>query len=166
MGTDAFRQTQRLRWDVTAQVHPLSRTIDAPASPDPVLELACFVKPPRICFENVKIGSTKVKTLRIFNPGEEVESVVLEKFPDPDLGFMIEGLEQLNQQLCLQLEPKEEIEIKISWQPVSPGNSRHLASFKWIGGQKLQLVILASAYDPNAGKKKRVRIFLCRDLIS
>ena len=153
MGTDAFHQTERLRWDVTKNIGLLTNNKGAPASPDPVLELACFAKPPRICFENVKLGSTKVKVLKIFNPGEEIESIVLEKFPDPELGFSIEGLHSAQQ---LHLQPKEEVEIKISWQPINPGNSRHLVTFRWIGGQKLQLVILASAQDPNAGKKKRV----------
>lgn len=156
MGTDTFRQ--RLTWDVAAKFTIASNKIDAPASPDPILELACFTKPPRICFENVKVGTTKVKSLRIFNPGDEVESIVLDKFPDPDAGFAIEGF-QPNQSYGFNVEPKEEIEVKISWQPVKPGSSRHLATFKWIGGQKLQFVILASAYDPNAGKKKKVLIF-------
>ena len=153
MGTDALRKTDRLKWEVPKNLDILSKTIDVPGSPDPVLQLACFVKPPRICFDNVKIGVTKVKVLKIFNPGEEVESIVLEKFPDPELGFAIEGLHP-DQQLYLQ--PGEEVEVKILWQPVRPGNARHLVTFRWIGGQKLQLVLLSSAYDPNAGKKKRV----------
>ena len=151
------RQTAggRLQWDVPMKISPLSNATDVEDPPDAVLELACFVKPPRICFENVRLGDTKFRTLRIFNPGVEIETVVLEKFPSADAGFEIEGHSQ-EHSLCLQIEPQEEVKIKIAWRPTVAVSSRHLAIFKWIGGQKLQVIILASSYDPNAGKKKKV----------
>ena len=152
---DDLCPSQRMRWDVPAKVSILTRAKDGPASPDPVLELACFAKPPRVSFENVKVGTARVKSLRLLNPGDDIETVVLEKFPDSESGFAMEGMHP-DHTFGFSIHPQEEVEIKVSWKPVRPGNSRHLVTFRWIGGQKLQFVLLGSAYDPNAGKKKKV----------
>eukprot|EP00794_Sanderia_malayensis_P015899 gene15899-17499_t len=150
---DVKQLSGRLAWDFSMKMAPIAKKQD---DPDCVLELACFVKPPRMSFENVKIGCTKTRPLRIFNPGSVTERIELEKFPLADTGFKIDGFED-GEKLNLSLEPEEEVVLPISWSPNVAGNSRHLIVFKWIGGQKLQVIILASSIDPNAGKKKKTR---------
>ncbi len=152
--------TGRQTWDVPMKLDPMPKLQEEKHSADCVLELACFVKPPILSFDNVKIGGTKTRRLKILNPGAETEIIELEKFPSKETGFVINDGLQDGDTLRIILEPQHEISLPIKWQPNVARNSRHVLVFKWIGGQKLQVVILASAIDPDAGKKKRVRILL------
>ena len=145
----------RLQWDIPTNIPWISENNKETESEDAVLELACFVKSPRICFDNVEVGKVKVQNLHIFNPGEFTETVALEKFPNAETGFGIEVL-SIEELQNFEIQPQEQVTIQISWSPVAAGNFRHLIVFKWVGGQRLQVIILACAHDPNIQKRRKV----------
>ena len=153
MASSGLQNHPRLKWDLPANVFHIPESLGASNFSEAVLELACFVRPPTLSFEKVKVGTTCVKTLKIVNPGTERETVILEKFPNAETGFtIVSPCEESS--LTFKLEPQEETKISISWHPLVAVSSRHLVTFKWLGAQKLQVVLLVSSYDPNARKNK------------
>eukprot|EP00795_Rhopilema_esculentum_P010190 gene10190-18862_t len=156
MASSGMQSHPRIKWDLPANVFHIPESLTASHSSEAVLELACFVKPPTLSFERVKVGTTCVKTLKIVNPGTERETVILEKFPSAETGLAIVSPCEENSS-TFNLEPQEETKITISWHPLVAGSSRHLVTFKWLGAQKLQVVLLVSSYDPNERKNKAKR---------
>ncbi|XP_042887717.1 abnormal spindle-like microcephaly-associated protein homolog isoform X1 [Penaeus japonicus] len=116
----------------------------------PVLRLTHFTHSPKICFDTVKLGTTRQRKLRVLNPKDQRQLFFCEKFPGEDSGF---ACSEVN----LELDPAESVDLVLSWTPVKEGNVRELIHWKTSLGVRSQTVILGTCTDPNAKKKAKGR---------
>lgn len=129
---------------------PIGRkAVDLDVDENFCLKVARFAKCPKIDFDSVKIGRSKVLDFYLVNPNECTVTVTLLPLPE-DSKFEI-----LIKEDCvntgINLEPFSNICLKIKWTPETPGNYRQVVSFKWEGGHRLQAIFLGCAVDD--GKK-------------
>ncbi|XP_048458010.1 abnormal spindle-like microcephaly-associated protein [Rhincodon typus] len=110
----------------------------------PVLILTHFARTPYVCFNSVRIGSSKTETLAIENPETVPVWVTIDKFPSSK-GFTVSERE-------FMVEPAEKYYLSITWTPVDIGGVRETVTFN-VGCVKVLCILLGKAED--APKKKR-----------
>ncbi|KAK3864993.1 hypothetical protein Pcinc_029350 [Petrolisthes cinctipes] len=115
-----------------------------------VLRLIHFTHAPKICFDQVKLGSTKHRKLCVLNPKDQCQEVFCEKLPKPESGFSCSDV-------SFSLLPGESIELVLSWQPVEDGGAREVIHWKTSLGVRSQTVLIGTCINPAAKKKGKGR---------
>eukprot|EP00057_Strongylocentrotus_purpuratus_P032518 XP_787918.3 PREDICTED: abnormal spindle-like microcephaly-associated protein homolog isoform X1 [Strongylocentrotus purpuratus] len=110
------------------------------------LQITHFTKKVMLSFEDVRLGSTKVMTLRLENPHDYPQEVELEKFPFQK-GFSVA-------ETVWEIEGNQSLDVPVSWTPSEEKNVRELVTFKSEGAFRLQLIILGTVKVPK--KKKNI----------
>lgn len=123
------------------------------ASPDdklPMLKLNHFEKTPRVLFGSVKLGSSKIEELVVWNPHAETQSLRVEKSPSKK-GFLLDCTDEGPNDF-LTLEPDEEVVLPIKWEPMEAGRCREIIIFKWNETHRLQVILMGNAVDTTTKK--------------
>ncbi|KAK3735717.1 hypothetical protein QZH41_010154 [Actinostola sp. cb2023] len=127
-----------------------------PQSPDdnlPILKLNHFEKTPRVLFGGVKLGSSKIEELVVWNPHPVAQTLRVEKSPSKR-GFTIVCSDDGESSL-LSLDPDEEVVLPIKWEPIEAGKCRELIMFKWNETHRLHAIVMGTAVDTKTKKKRR-----------
>uniref|UniRef100_A0A3B4BKW6 Abnormal spindle-like microcephaly-associated protein ASH domain-containing protein n=1 Tax=Periophthalmus magnuspinnatus TaxID=409849 RepID=A0A3B4BKW6_9GOBI len=128
-------------WDIS----PVRREEADKENDIPVLSLIQFSKAPFVSFGAVKLGTSKSAVLRIENPNEDVEAVVIVEKIASNKGFSVDYSTFTIEVSC---------NLTITWTPVEEGGVRELIIFNANGVVKHQAVLLGRAEAP---KRKKVR---------
>ncbi|GAB1285499.1 Abnormal spindle-like microcephaly-associated protein homolog [Apodemus speciosus] len=120
-----------------------------PAAEDtspPVLLLSHFCPVPFLCFGDVRVGTSRTRSLVLHNPHEEPVHVELSLLRAAGQGFSV----SLNR--C-ELKPKEQITVSVTWTPLKEGGVREIVTFLVNDFLKHQAILLGNAEEHR--KKKR-----------
>ncbi|XP_021053288.1 abnormal spindle-like microcephaly-associated protein [Mus pahari] len=120
-----------------------------PASGDPsppVLLLSHFCAVPFLCFGDVRVGTSRTRSLVLHNPHEEPLQVELSLLRAAGQGFSV------SPNRC-ELKPKEKITISVTWTPLREGGVREIVTFLVNDFLKHQAILLGNAEEHK--KKKR-----------
>ncbi|XP_034369003.1 LOW QUALITY PROTEIN: abnormal spindle-like microcephaly-associated protein [Arvicanthis niloticus] len=115
------------------------------ASP-PVLLLSHFCAVPFLCFGDVRVGTSRTRSLVLHNPHEEPLQVEVSLLRAAGKGFSV------SRNRC-ELKPKEKITISVTWTPVQEGGVREIVTFLVNDFLKHQAILLGNAEEHR--KKKR-----------
>lgn len=115
------------------------------ASP-PVLLLSHFCAVPFLCFGDVRVGTSRTRSLVLHNPHAEPLHVELSLLRAAGQGF------SASPNRC-ELQPKEKITISVTWTPLKEGGVREIVTFLVNDFLKHQAVLLGNAEEQR--KKKR-----------
>lgn len=115
------------------------------ASP-PVLLLSHFCAVPFLCFGDVRVGTSRTRSLVLHNPHAEPLHVELSLLRAAGQGF------SASPNRC-ELKPKEKIAISVTWTPLKEGGVREIVTFLVNDFLKHQAVLLGNAEEQR--KKKR-----------
>ncbi|XP_031240091.1 abnormal spindle-like microcephaly-associated protein isoform X2 [Mastomys coucha] len=115
------------------------------ASP-PVLLLSHFCAVPFLCFGDVRVGTSRTRSLVLHNPHEEPLQVKLSLLRAAGQGFSVLANH------C-ELQPKEKITISVTWTPPKEGRVRETVTFLVNDFLKHQAILLGNAEEHK--KKKR-----------
>ncbi|XP_054714692.1 abnormal spindle-like microcephaly-associated protein homolog [Uloborus diversus] len=153
---DSQMRTKRLLSDLGTSPPKRSRwfTIDVAKSEDkdeekeekPILLLKPFSPIPHVCFDKVKLGSSKTCVLYLKNPIVAEQTIIIDKFPF-DCGFFVEEIK-------IHVDAGEEKALNITWTPEKACNCRETIKFKSSTGCKTQAYLLGTAYSPMKKKTK------------
>ncbi|XP_055077433.1 abnormal spindle-like microcephaly-associated protein [Periophthalmus magnuspinnatus] len=129
-------------WDIS----PVRREEADKENDIPVLSLIQFSKAPFVSFGAVKLGTSKSAVLRIENPNEDVEAVVIVEKIASNKGFSVDYS-------TFTIEAEGSLSLTITWTPVEEGGVRELIIFNANGVVKHQAVLLGRAEAPKRKKK-------------
>ncbi|XP_069088229.1 abnormal spindle-like microcephaly-associated protein [Pleurodeles waltl] len=111
----------------------------------PVLVLGLFSRPPFVCFDCVRLGTSRTALLAIDNPNTEPVDVLVERVPE-ERGFSLEERKFL-------MRPMEKKLVSIRWTPLEEGGVRELLNFVTNGIVKHRVILLGKAEQPVKKKK-------------
>lgn len=120
-----------------------------PAAEDPsppVLLLSHFCAAPFLCFGDVRVGTSRTRSLVLHNPHEESVHVELSLLRAAGQGFSV------SPNRC-ELKPKEKITVSVTWTPLKEGGVREIVTFLVNDFLKHQAILLGNAEEHR--KKKR-----------
>lgn len=112
----------------------------------PVLLLSHFCGVPFLCFGDVRVGTSRTRSLVLHNPHEEPLQVELSLLRAAGQGFSVAP------NRC-ELKPKEKLTISVTWTPLREGGVREIVTFLVNDFLKHQAILLGNAEEPK--KKKR-----------
>lgn len=120
------------------------------SKPDPdedveTLLLTHFTCPPKIDFGTMRPGGTATRHLRVKNPNDYEQQVLVDKFPTKK-DFTISDSE-------IYVEAESEIYLTLTWNPIECGNYRELVLFKIDGAFRLQATLMGQVVEPPKPKK-------------
>ncbi|XP_070581728.1 abnormal spindle-like microcephaly-associated protein homolog [Ptychodera flava] len=128
------------------------RRKNSPESKDeatPELQLTYFACKTTISFDKVKIGKAKTCKLRLRNPTDVELELHLEKFPYK------KGFTASEDRWVIPAE--DDTIMTITWVPTEEGNVRELATFKFDGAHRLQIILLGTCVTSPVKKTKKRR---------
>ncbi|XP_036058918.1 abnormal spindle-like microcephaly-associated protein [Onychomys torridus] len=115
-------------------------------SPPPVLLLSHFCAAPFLCFGDVRVGTSRTRSLLLQNPHEEPLQVELSLLRAAGQGFSVVPSR------C-ELKPKEKVTVSVTWTPLKEGRVREIVTFLVNDFLKHQAILLGNAEEHR--KKKR-----------
>ncbi|KAL6073202.1 hypothetical protein STEG23_031590 [Scotinomys teguina] len=122
------------------------RDPEARDSSPPVLLLSHFCAAPFLCFGDVRVGTSRTRSLVLQNPHEEPLQVELSLLRAAGQGFSVVPSR------C-ELKPKEKVTISVTWTPLKEGRVREIVTFLVNDFLKHQAILLGNADEHR--KKKR-----------
>ncbi|XP_052056737.1 abnormal spindle-like microcephaly-associated protein [Apodemus sylvaticus] len=120
-----------------------------PAAEDtspPVLLLSHFCPIPFLCFGDVRVGTSRTRSLVLHNPHEEPVHVELSLLRAAGQGFSV------SRNRC-ELKPKEKITISVTWTPLKEGGVREIVTFLVNDFLKHQAILLGNAEEHRQKKR-------------
>ncbi|XP_052593061.1 abnormal spindle-like microcephaly-associated protein [Peromyscus californicus insignis] len=115
-------------------------------SSPPVLLLSHFCAAPFLCFGDVRVGTSRTRSLVLQNPHEEPLQVELWLLRAAGQGFSVVPSR------C-ELKPKEKVTVSVTWTPLKEGRVREIVTFLVNDFLKHQAILLGNAEEHR--KKKR-----------
>ena len=152
-GDDGRRKSGRRSWFTPGKAVKLEFAVQPPSpeaqpAPDDDMEtliLTHFTPPPRIDFGQLLPGKTSRRRLRVHNPNEYDQYVVIEKFPYKKF-FAVDEEEFV-------VQPANDLILNLEWSPDEPVMCREMVTFKVDGVYRLHAIFFGSVRAPPKPKK-------------
>ncbi|ELT97378.1 hypothetical protein CAPTEDRAFT_220529 [Capitella teleta] len=142
-----FEPGTSLSYSIAVEQPTVSIPVTPPDAEIDILTLSHFATPPRIDFGEFRTKKEKCRYLKVKNPEEFEQKVLIERFPYKK-GFSI-NMEKF------VVPPEDEVLLTIKWIPQEACNCREMILMRVDGVYRLQAYVFGRVTDPPKPKKRK-----------
>ena len=134
----------------------VKKNLESPAR----LQVKTFAKCPRLSFNKIKVGKSRIVDLLIENPNDFPVSLTIDQFSvESELEIIVtQDIWIKDKTITIILSEKSFKTIKCKWSPTKVGKMRHTMCFRWDDGHKLQAILFGNAEQDGLAKIKSNKV--------